>query len=205
MYIAARYGLYNITIEGKRIDTSSEDWSFNSLFPMLVLKKKVTKFTTSLLSRYFDYVIPTFGDNNEPLAEDVLEDLYSIIKERISTPDIYKGTIETNLYKEQKTNLAQNMIHLINQWENQMDVLSRLIWLYILYSLIEEKYLFKFVSDGTSITSVEIDETAVSRAKFDACCYGEALFQIIENSCLHSCGQKSWVGFRLHKAGKNPQ
>lgn len=60
LFIAARYGLYNITIDGKHIDTLNESWSFNSFFPMLALKKKDMSnmgFKTSVSGRYSDYVV----------------------------------------------------------------------------------------------------------------------------------------------------
>lgn len=124
------------------------------------------------------------------------------LKEWVIAPQNYRGTRDFPLPTDEKRRLAEEMRQYIDGWAPRMDVLSQIIWLYILRILVEEKQLWS-ISKIEKKAIAAIDMNVAAKCRMDAVSYGEGMYQLIENACLHSEGKKAWFGFRVYCAGRD--
>lgn len=119
------------------------------------------------------------------------------IKENVN----YGGTAERKFTNDEKEMLRVAVSSYLDQYLDEMDVLSKIVWMYILRELIEERILYTIPEAASALPAIR--ENTLSKSRMDAIAYGEAMYQLIENACIHSSGQKAWFGMRIHRAGKN--
>ena len=121
--------------------------------------------------------------------------------DHIKKYDNYVGTTDRSFNKDTKKMLRSMLNSYLEQHLDEMDVLSKIVWMYILKELIEEKLLYTVPEN--SADSPVIRENVLTKSRMDAIAYGEAMYQLIENACIHSAGKKAWFGIRIHRASKN--
>ena len=113
----------------------------------------------------------------------------------IENDNEYQGTREHIVTAENKKGLRGKLISEVEAWSREISVLALAIWLMLLRDLIETKQLIIFSESETPA----IDENMLTKSRMDAITYGEAMYQLIENACLHSDGKQAWFGFRMHR------
>ncbi len=122
----------------------------------------------------------------------------------IENPDQYIGERTSPLSAATKDELCQRITDEVKKWEAEISILSFVIWLMLLRDLIQSKQLFLLSKKEKPL----IHESMLEKSRMDAISYGEAMYQLIENACLHSDGQRAWFGFRMHRindSGKTNQ
>lgn len=139
------------------------------------------------------------GGNHLPAARMMFE-LEKRLLEYINDPKVYIGTSSLKIKAEDKKRLQTDINKKIEPYFQEMDVLSLVIWLFLLRELIESKQLYALGEKGLGL---QINEEIVTKSRMDAVSYGEAIYQLIENSCLHATSHRAWFGFRVHRAGRN--
>ncbi len=113
----------------------------------------------------------------------------------------YAGTRESPIKHVDKENLRRELLEKIEPFRQEMDILSQIIWLFLLRELLESKQLYSIPKDREE--APYIYEEIFAKSRMDAVSYGEALYQLIENACLYSAGHRAWFGFRMYKAGRD--
>lgn len=141
------------------------------------------------------------GFNKANGAENVYAELANALLKYVRDPKRYVGTHDYNFTPERKKDLQQEINKYLDKYLWQMSILAQIIWLYILRELIEIKDLFSIPK--TEGENLHIHENIMEKSRLDAVSYGESMYQLIENACVHSCGHKAWFGFRMHCAGRN--
>ncbi len=109
----------------------------------------------------------------------------------------YLGDQQFGFSEATKSALRGHVNDYIQAHLDSMTVLAKIIWTYLLLELIKEKALYS-VNDKP-----QINEALLKKSRIDAITYGEALYQLIENACLHSQGHRAWFGIRVHRAGRD--
>lgn len=125
---------------------------------------------------------------------------YDTMLQYIRSDSSYEGTAGHRISGSEKRRLKQEVLKELDDWRGEMDLLSQIIWIFLLRELIKTKQLYR-VSQGDNKTYIL--ENVLTKSRMDAVSYGEAIYQLIENACLHSSGQRAWFGFRMHRAGRN--
>lgn len=113
----------------------------------------------------------------------------------IENDNEYQGTREHIVTAENKKELRRKLASEVEAWSREISVLALAIWLMLLRDLIETKQIIEF----SESEAPAIDENMLTKSRMDAITYGEAMYQLIENACLHSDGKRAWFGFRMHK------
>ena len=113
----------------------------------------------------------------------------------IENDDVYKGNAQRRITADQKEELRKQLTNEVDLWSKEISILALAIWLMLLRDLIETKQLILLPQKGKP----SLEENLLNKSRMDAITYGEAMFQLIENSCLHSDGKRAWFGFRMHK------
>lgn len=112
----------------------------------------------------------------------------------IENDDVYIGENEHKISAEQKEALRKRLTNEVDRWSKEISTLALAIWLMLLRDLIETKQLIAFEEGKPGF-----EENILNKSRMDAITYGEAMYQLIENSCLHSDGKHAWFGFRMHR------
>ena len=119
--------------------------------------------------------------------------------------NILKNKVENGNKKIKK--LKIHIFKLINQiLENDNDArvdgfsddFSSLIYLFLIRNLIVNERIF-----GNDEKKKRIDKALLEKNKINAKSYAEGLWQIIENSFVHSNGQTAFFGMRIYKTDTN--
>ena len=189
---------YEIFIDGVKFRGNVAKWDGSSIFPLFevsstqnyaegnhysILRKELVHFDTDLITA--------------TLAEKKLFAFRDVLREKVLSPANYKGTADFNIRMQNKEELSKAVKKHLSIWLPQMDILSQIIWLYILWVLIDSKEIWT----RSSQSCVSIDENVIQKCRNDAVAYGEGMYQLVENACLHSFGKNAWFGFRIHRAG----
>ena len=83
----------------------------------------------------------------------------------------------------------------------KFDYLSCYIWSTLFSQLMEQKEIVVPQSDSSQ--NSYIDFVSLDKSLTDAVTYSEILYQILENSCLHSSQKKGYFSFRYSQADRN--
>ena len=113
----------------------------------------------------------------------------------VNEPSRYEGTRDHMIKAAQKDKLCDYVMREIDKWSREISILAFVIWMMLLRDLLETKQLFSLPGDGMA----DIDEVIFTKSRMDAISCGEAMYQLIENACLHSDGKRAWFGFRMHR------
>lgn len=186
---------YKIYIDGKELFVKSNEWDGSKIFPLI--KVFADKYAQpgdhySILQRK---ELPRGISDSNTIAK--LYHFRDVLKAKVLSLDVYAGTHKNPIKTANKEELSNILNTNLSQWLPQMNILAQIIWLYILRILIETKEIWH--TDSDKITKV--DENKIQKSRIDAVNYGEGMYQLIENSCLHSDGQTAWFAFRVHSAG----
>lgn len=133
-------------------------------------------------------------------AEESYSELANELLKYVRDPDQYIGKPNRSFSKEEKELLQQEVDSYLDDQLGHMCILAQIIWLYILRELIKMKDLYSIPEVGVC---PHIYESIMKKSRLDAVSYGESMYQLIENACIHSYGHAAWFGFRMHCAGKN--
>lgn len=112
----------------------------------------------------------------------------------------YKGTKKYPVTAENKEKLHKRLTSEVEVWSKEISILALAIWLMLLRDLVETKQLFMLHEKAKTT----INENVLTKSRMDAITYGEAMYQLIENACLHSDGKRAWFGFRMHRFSDDP-
>lgn len=121
----------------------------------------------------------------------------------IETSESYSGTNEVSITAAQKKALRDEMHRELARWRPEMTLLAQGIWLFLLCNLIEEKQLYSIPAAKGVDGDPHINPVILMKSRMDAVSFGEAMYQLIENACIHSANNKAWFGCRLHRAGRD--
>ncbi len=116
-------------------------------------------------------------------------------------PEKYVGTQTTNLSQAEKKQFCDTIWQNFKEHSVNMNLLSMVIWMFILRQLVETKQLFQ----QTPQKRFEINQSLLNKSRLDAAAYGESMYQLIENACLHSYGHCAWFGFRMYRTNDDKQ
>lgn len=121
----------------------------------------------------------------------------------IESSDSYSGTSDASIPALRKKALREEMCRELAHWRPEMTLLAQSIWLFLLCNLIEEKQLYSMPTAKGQDDSPHINPVVLTKSRMDAISFGEAMYQLIENACLHSINHQAWFGCRLHRAGRD--
>ena len=175
-----------INVNGKPLVTSG--WEKSRIFPLCSI--------ASNSDPYKSYQVLNTSQYSGP--EDETPDYFNMANMLIHAVKNaeYSGERQSRLNNPTKDALRKQVNDYINAHLDSMTVLAKIVWMYILLELINEKALYS-VDDNP-----QINDALLKKSRIDAITYGEALYQLIENACLHSQGHRAWFGIRVHRAGR---
>lgn len=113
----------------------------------------------------------------------------------------YAGDTKSHLTSGEKEALRQEVNMYMDNHLCEMPILARIIWMYVLKELIRGKALYTLKAKKSDVP--RIHKNILAKSRLDAISYGEGMYQLIENACLHSGGHRAWFGFRMYRAGRN--
>lgn len=128
--------------------------------------------------------------------------------EYINDSSNYEGEQGNVIKAEQKNGLRNDLVEQYNSRKMTMSFLGRVIWAHVLRNMLESKQLL-VSSEATDETNKSngqkeilwsLDTGAIAESALTCATYAEGLYQIIENSCLHSHGKKAYFGMRMYRA-----
>lgn len=103
------------------------------------------------------------------------------------------GKAGENMLESDKSKLQQELAGILEAEMPLLGMLSRLLWSMFLRSLSDSKYLFF----RDSANQWHINKETLRCTRLDAVSYAEGMLQLIENACIHSDMQRSYVSIRL--------
>ena len=112
----------------------------------------------------------------------------------------FLGSAQEIIPDSRKAELAGKLKKYMAEKLPSMNLLSTIIWLYILRDLQDSKQLVKFVKDTKDGDYSYLDLELLEKSHLNAVSYAEGLYQLIENACLHSNGKKAYWGMRIYRA-----
>ena len=113
----------------------------------------------------------------------------------------YVGDRNSRLSSEEKEALRQDVNAYLEDHLRETPILAQIIWMYMLKELINGKALYTLKTKESDVP--QIRKNILEKSRLDAITYGEGMYQLIENACLHSGGHRAWFGFRMYRAGRN--
>lgn len=141
------------------------------------------------------------GENRIDRNAGIYPELANELLQHVLNPEHYQGTNDYKFSPEEKKTLRQEVDDCLHEHLGHMSILAQIIWLYILRELIELKELYGITEEGRE--HPHIHNSIMIKSRLDAISYGESMYQLIENACMHSSGHLAWFGFRVHRAGRN--
>lgn len=189
-----------ITVNGSKLQEIS--WQASRIFPLCWVQGKdaiSTGVDFSVLNEclYDDDI----NSNKTNDAENIYAELANALLNYIRDTKRYAGTQDHRFSSEEKKTLRLEIDNYLDKHLRHMSILAQIIWLYILRELIEMKDLFNI--SKTIDEHPHIHKNIMEKSRLDAVSYGESMYQLIENACVHSSGHKAWFGFRMHRAGRS--
>ena len=189
-----------ISVNGS--DLQKVSWQASRIFPLCWVRGKDANSTGVDFSVLNECMYDSStGCNDVNGAEKTYAELANALLSYVRDPKRYVGTLDYKFTSERKKELQQEIDEYLNKHLRHMSILAQIIWLYILRELIEMKDLFSIPK--TVGESLRIYKNIMEKSRLDAVSYGESMYQLIENACVHSCGHQAWFGFRMHRAGRS--
>lgn len=103
------------------------------------------------------------------------------------------GAGKETMSREDKQALSRALLRYLNSELPRLGLLARLIWTIFLRSLSDSKDLF--YRDDKKCWHIDMETLRCTR--LDAVSYAEGLLQLMENACLHSQMQRSYISVRI--------
>lgn len=185
---------YEFYISGEKISEKQNLWTPGNIFPLYEFCSDDNDNNACHYS-----VLRTMNPKKKNKFSEFMHNYRDLLQEKVIQEDEFKNTQQKNFAKMNRQALSSQVRELLHEQLPQMDILSQIIWLYMLKILKEEKLLWQHVNED----NYTVDKNILTKSRMDAVAYGEGLYQLIENSCLHSEGKRAWLGLRIHRAGKN--
>lgn len=142
----------------------------------------------------------TTGANREDGPAQQYALLGNALLKLVKSADQYKGTQDRSFKTDEKKQLCDEVNQCLNNHLADMTILSQIIWLYILRELQITKQLYSIPEKPNEAPHVY--KSILAKSQMDAVSYGEGIYQLIENSCIHSYGKKAWFGFRMYESNR---
>lgn len=111
----------------------------------------------------------------------------------------FTGSAQKKIPDLRKVELARELKKYMEEKLLSMNILNSIIWLYILRDLQDSKELVKFVKDAKDEDYSYLDLELLEKSYLSAVSYAEGLYQLIENACLYSNGQRAYWGVRIYR------
>lgn len=123
----------------------------------------------------------------------------------VCNPEHFVGLQENSLIIEaaEKERLSSELYTELERQLPHMTILQQIIWLYIIRELQKLKQLFVFPRIKKA-GKVELAWDVLEKGRLDSLSYGEGMYQLVENACLHSFGKCAWFGFRMYYTRRKP-
>lgn len=178
------------------------DWSPSRIFPLCQVSDTARPAELSADYRQLRHSVCWSGGDAASVSPELAPILGSAdaLLRYIDDISSYAGAREAPIKLADKERLRRELLAKIEPFRHEMDILSQIIWLFLLRELLESKQLYSIPKDRDT---PHIYEEIFAKSRMDAVSYGEALYQLIENACLHSAGHRAWFGFRMYKAGRD--
>ena len=145
--------------------------------------------------------LPDSSLNNSQLA--YLNYLEQCFWNHIDDPVNYKGNRKNKIKLDQKKLLREELTKQYNSRKVTMSFLGMMIWIHVLWNMIDSKRLLissETIDDGNKQKiKWTLDTEAIAESALTCATYAEGLYQIIENSCIHSYGKKAYFSMRVYR------
>lgn len=150
-------------------------------------------------------LLPMLRIESEEDQNEQFNKLINVYQGYLNSSDIIKGLNDYKLTKSNKDELKEKLNKQIFMLTGKASRLSRLIFLFIVRNLIENKAIFVFngASSGQKATEVKINKELLLETWSNSKTYAECLAQIIENSQIHSIGKTAYFGMRVYNSNPN--
>ena len=184
-----------VFINKEPIDKIQGNRHIKKLFPLYLVSRENED---ASIEKYIFLRQPYEDNKNVRFYQIVAE-----MKSQIVNQQLYRGTKGSGISKisaDEKERLSNEVKSEVDKWQKSMDVLSFSIWMILIRRILDDRSLFIILNN-----KISINDNLLSKSRFDAVSYGEAMYQLIENACEHSGGQMACFGFRIHEAGLNEE
>lgn len=130
---------------------------------------------------------------------DERDDINSVICKTIMSNIIYmieniEGDNKNQIKKEDKEKYTEKLITYFQRISNEIPLLSLYIWSILMRFQWDKKEIIRVDINNQSLFE-PIMETSLNRA----ISFGEGLYQLIENSCFHSCSHTGYFSIRVYE------
>lgn len=182
----------SVKIDGKEPEPST--WTSSHIFPLCT----VAVSNRNKTDKGYQVLKTCYGDKADRQLEffRLAQTMVDYVK-RID----YVGDKKSHLTSEEKELLRREVNAYLDNHLREMPILARIIWMYVLKELIKGKALYTLRVKKSDVP--QIHKNILAKSRLDAITYGEGMYQLIENACLHSGGHRAWFGFRMYRAGRN--
>lgn len=192
----------DITIQVNKQKLKNTPWEASRIFPLCLVQQKPELPGCPDYTVLNDCLYDKYKRKNEENPDmKSYSYLANKLLEYVRNSNNYKGTPEYKMTRADKDALRNEVDEYMHSHLIYMPILAQIIWLYILRELIELKELYGYPEKTER--QPHIHNSIMAKSRLDAISYGESMYQLIENACLHSYGRHAWFGFRMHCAGKN--
>ena len=167
---------------------------YGRIFPIIEVSNKVELESND--STFYRDLRKTFNEccSYSSALMRIANDIYSYLNDL----DTYKGFSKAEEEKKQRT--RKETLNYVNQFNDSMEVLSFVIWIMLLLELLRSGK----ITEEHSEDELGFLKRILYKSRYDAISYGEAVYQLLENACIHSEGHKAWFSFYMHRVA-NPQ
>lgn len=208
---ALQQSVFEKPMQGALYVTYNEKIGTSNIFPCLCFVPELGSNSREILYTNLDQ---KYEKGNGSFG--VLSNIIEALEEYLADKDKYIGIDNIKLEKDQKQALVKELKGKIRSYAEEINALTYMILLYVLRNLLAQKQLLKAVDEKNIINGkkknpgeiekikrLHIDETILHKAVADAASYAESIYQIIENSCMHSYGRKAYFGMRIHNVSRH--
>ncbi len=107
------------------------------------------------------------------------------------------GTVKEKLLEKNRNQIIDQIVDYIKEKCRDMPALAFYFWSVFLRFSVEEKILWKY-KEGECL----VERDALNKLFLDSLAYSDGLYQLIENSCLHSQNNSAYFTMRLYNTDR---
>ena len=188
-----------IRIQWNNLELPPWKWDYSSIFPCCMV---AAPFGDEKGYRCLDevYYNSATGQNE---GDNRFVDYANALLSHLRKPEYYKGIVGNGLEEESKIVLVERLNQYFNLHLGEMNILSQIIWTFLLCGLLKGKSLYWYKKSDRSLFKADINERILSKSRLDAITYASGMYNAIENACLYSESKQAWFGFRVHRASRS--
>ena len=177
----------------------SKDWKYSSIFPCCTVS---APFGDDKGYRCLDEICydPATGQTE---GKNRFVDYANALLSHLRSQQLYKGIVGQGLTQKAKNEIVERLNQYLNSHLGEMNILSQIIWTYLLCGLLEGKSIYWYKESDTSLFGTDIIERILAKSRLDAITYASGMYNAIENACLYSELKQAWFGFRVHRASRS--